>query len=545
MGLGIVATDAIPHLNSKIGIVQAAEQTEGDFTYLVNEDGTATVKSYTGTSKDIVIPEKLGGHTVTVIGEPGINSAFAPFKGKGLTSVKLPDTVVKLSNNVFEDNNLTSIELPDTLKEISYSAFADNNLTSIELPKGIEVIGGSAFLRNQIESVTIPGSVTTVGSVSFAGNNLKEVKLEEGVKVVGYEAFYGGGFAEHSYQNNITKLILPDSLERISEKAFSQNSNLKEVNLPNNIKEISGFNQTGIEEVELPQGLEVIGVNAFFGSELKNISIPDTVNEIKNGAFRSNSIEEVVIPKNVVVIGNNSFEGNIINKVVFSEGLKEIGVASFKGNDLSEVSFPESLEEIDKEAFYNNSIEKINVKGVETRIESNAFDRNQTTASDIIFYAPNPSVAKNFAETRGYTFMEYTKPVEPEVPEEIPGTGGNEGENGGSTGGGTDADGDTSSSMDAGFNIGSGLFELEASKIKSFGNIEMPAETTEYTTSFEAPFNVKDFSGKQLGWRVDVTASQFEVDLPNGEEGHKLPVGTLELSPLKGIKKVGNGTRNT
>lgn len=42
---------------------------EADFQTKANSDGSVTITKYTGWDKDIVIPEKIGGQTVTAIGE--------------------------------------------------------------------------------------------------------------------------------------------------------------------------------------------------------------------------------------------------------------------------------------------------------------------------------------------------------------------------------------------------------------------------------------------------------------------------------------------
>ena len=83
------------------------------FKYKI-EDGKACITKYLGTSKEVVIPEKIKGYPVTSIGR-----------------------------YAFYNNNLTNVYLSD-VESIGYCAFFNNNLTSVNL-SGIKIIGKDAF----------------------------------------------------------------------------------------------------------------------------------------------------------------------------------------------------------------------------------------------------------------------------------------------------------------------------------------------------------------------------------------------------------------
>ena len=46
----------------------ASAATSGDYTYTVNDDGSATITGYNGNDADVTVPAEIDGHTVTVIG---------------------------------------------------------------------------------------------------------------------------------------------------------------------------------------------------------------------------------------------------------------------------------------------------------------------------------------------------------------------------------------------------------------------------------------------------------------------------------------------
>ena len=59
----------------------AFADTEGDWEYTVLTGGKAEITSYTGSDVAVVIPSKLGGHTVTSLGE----GCFANCSNSGIT----------------------------------------------------------------------------------------------------------------------------------------------------------------------------------------------------------------------------------------------------------------------------------------------------------------------------------------------------------------------------------------------------------------------------------------------------------------------------
>jgi hypothetical protein len=67
----------------------------GDFVYL-EENDAVTITSYTSSSADVKIPARINGITVTAIG----NDAFS---GKYLTSVTIPNSVINIGENAFDD----------------------------------------------------------------------------------------------------------------------------------------------------------------------------------------------------------------------------------------------------------------------------------------------------------------------------------------------------------------------------------------------------------------------------------------------------------
>ena len=79
-----------------------------DYEYEI-QNNEATITKYTGTSKDVVIPNTIKNVAVTTIG------GFAFWYNK-LTSIVLPETLTTIRKYAFKRNLLTSIVLPDKFR---------------------------------------------------------------------------------------------------------------------------------------------------------------------------------------------------------------------------------------------------------------------------------------------------------------------------------------------------------------------------------------------------------------------------------------------
>lgn len=118
--------------------------------------------SYSGDSRDIVIPAQLDGVSVSMIYQD-------VFKGKELVSVE------------FEEGSLVS--------RIHARAFFDNELSEIILPASVERIDLWAFRNNNISQITLPDKLHTIEDLAFEGNKLNQVTIGSGVRSIGSRAF--------------------------------------------------------------------------------------------------------------------------------------------------------------------------------------------------------------------------------------------------------------------------------------------------------------------------------------------------------------------
>ena len=108
------------------------------------------------------------------------------------------------------------------------------------------------------------------------------VIIDEGITALSdIEAFHG--------IDELTKVVLPTSLEKIGASSFESCRNISNINIPSNVTEIghSAFHDCkSLTSVNLPDGLTTIDSEAFlYCKSLTSINIPDSVTTIGYSAF--------------------------------------------------------------------------------------------------------------------------------------------------------------------------------------------------------------------------------------------------------------------
>jgi len=206
---------------------------DADFTVTQNRDGTITITGFNVQNTrrsvringqnhevsigitDLVIPARLYGANVTIIGERA-------FREKGLTSVVIPNTVVEISSGAFQNNALTSVTLSNRIVIIGHSAFRNNRITNISFPASIRRIRDSAFQENQITSVTFPNGIEYV-SWAFNGNPLAEVIIPASLATRSWDRnrMEDIGFLS-SLPNTLTRVTLPANMSDNNLNAFEE-----------------------------------------------------------------------------------------------------------------------------------------------------------------------------------------------------------------------------------------------------------------------------------------------------------------------------------
>lgn len=174
-----------------------------------------------------------------------------------------------------------------------------------------------------------------------------------------------------SYNGTEREVVIPEIYEgqtitKIGENAFAENTALIRVEMPDTVKEIADYafyNCKSLASVQLSSSLESLGTWAFgYCEKIENIDLPNGLKTIGSATFYGCSeLNGIIMPDTVTSIGTHSFRGCFdLSQVVLSSSLKTIPYRAFSGcNKLLHITLPEGLTSIGDEAFYQSGINKI------------------------------------------------------------------------------------------------------------------------------------------------------------------------------------------
>ncbi len=287
-----------------------------------------------------------------------------------------------------------NLVIPDTFKGLPVKRIAEfafyvkqmyygNAIKSIQFPAHLESIGHAAFSKSvYLEELVIPDSVTEIESSAFSVcRSLKHVKLPKNLKVLGAYCFDSC---------SLEKIELPDGLEEIGEQAFMTDLSLDgfyppqkytSVVIPNSVKRIGtfAFRSPSLQEVTLSteNHLEWMGALVFANSAWEEARSNETI-IIGDLLYQYNGNEPVdtyTVPATIKKIAGRAFAYKDLNEVHISNGVKLIGEEIFMGcKNLKTVRLPADMTEIPKKAFTScKNLSELTIPEGVTTIGDSAF----------------------------------------------------------------------------------------------------------------------------------------------------------------------------
>lgn len=308
------------------------------------------------------------------------NLARAFFRNGSLVTVKLPESMTELGENIFDDcKALRGVKLPEGVAHIEGAAFQGCNiLEKLNFPAKLTSVGDNAFRSClSLELDNLPNSLLYVGREAFCDVPLKALKLDRKVEI-GAGAFsntpiteiematpcdsiLGGTFSDCP---NLTKITIGEGLKYIGYGAFS-NSPVKEANLPSTLRDISSYAFLGyssycpfVNDIQPENHIRYIGKVAYqcVDRDLEEYTIKDGTVTLADELFESSQGNAFHIPASVEQIGSRVFAGTQIKTLPEMPGLKRIGDEAFyQCKNLKKVTIPETVEYIGGGAFYGCS----------------------------------------------------------------------------------------------------------------------------------------------------------------------------------------------
>lgn len=205
----------------------------------------------------------------------------------------------------------------------------DNLTWALDKENGVLRISGQGDMADYSEEAPAPWAECYIGYI-------ETVSVEKGVTGIGEYAF-------SSY--TAATIELPEGLERIGVYAFAQSECFSEIKIPDSVKSIGSgafCRCIGLEKATLPQKLTELSDSLFEDcAGLTEVNIPQSVTAIGENAFKGcSSLAVTSIPDGVKTIGKEVFAScAAVEELKIPTGVERIGESAFKGTNIESVIF--------------------------------------------------------------------------------------------------------------------------------------------------------------------------------------------------------------
>lgn len=276
------------------------------------------------------------------------------------------DEVTSIGENAFAYcTNLTNIDIPETTTIIGHGAFANcTSLSEILLPESVEAIGQKAFYNcEKLDTILIKSTPPALDdSDTFTTNTVTDIAVSHEM----YDDYYNAEdwinsrdkLIRYDYVRDIkvppyneiwytasSKLEFKDELASFGTKivshTFDSTTGEGVISFESNVIEIGRdaiSNNKLITSIVLPNTVEVIGYNAFYGcTNLHTVYIPEKVAEILDGTFGSCKLNNFKLSPKTESIGERAFQDCEIETIVLPNTIKTIQDEAFQHSNLREL----------------------------------------------------------------------------------------------------------------------------------------------------------------------------------------------------------------
>ena len=372
-------------------------------TFPTLKDSVTTIAAYSfsfSKIEEVIIPK-----TIT-------NIESNTFRSSSVRSFTFVPNIVTVSYLTFHScSHLTTITFTsENIKEFSYNAFTGCGFVSFEVPNGLTTIGKNCFLNNHyLESVTLPESLESISGGAFSNchENLQITFRKVGLFYIDSQNLLmdSKNTTVISYLGNKKDAVItiPSTVEKISENAFLQNINLKEIKLneDNQLTYINANAFEGCSSLETFSSnlhkLKAIDKYAFrLCSKLSQFIFPQTIQTVSQNAFdQCKSLTKIVFsslnPLQTITLDTNAFSlCSSLKDVDFGESYLTIGDKCFQQcKSLKTITFPSNLAKIGQSAFIETGLQSITFPESSTYVKIDDFAFYQCSYLTTINFSPN------------------------------------------------------------------------------------------------------------------------------------------------------------
>ena len=324
---------------TEITLPAGTEFTEDGFSYTFagwNTKPNATGKNYSAGEK-ITLNSNL-----TFYAKWGLTAENALKKIEGITESGVH--TVSVVGNVADYLAKTDIDTPSKIVDALLALLEKSSDARIILDlSGTDDLtaipdnafrGNSNFNCENLSGIILPQSVKSIGVYAFnTCINLVDVVLPKMLDSIGNMTFH--------CCYSLSEIVIPEGVQELG-NIFENCTGLKNVTLPSSLRKLAGtfYNCSSLEKIIIPEGVEILGYSVFGGcSSLVDVTLPSTLKEFEEsltldaGAatfIKCKSLKNIVIPDGVTKLPTILFfECSSLESITIPASVTEIGRAAF------------------------------------------------------------------------------------------------------------------------------------------------------------------------------------------------------------------------
>ena len=273
-------------------------------------------------------------------------------------------------------------------------------------------------------SVSGTAEIIASGECGAYGDNLMYKLNSDGVLTISGQGEMADWFTNtvpwKDYKNSgeITRVIIHEGVTSVSTKAFVSCESLEYAFIPSSMKDIDGFTAcSSLKSINLPEGLETIGIQAFCDCDsLKTVIIPTSVTTVGRDAFEEcENLKSIILPEKLTSIEESAFSSSGIKTIEMPAGVTTISRSAFNSSFIESIVLPNNIVKIDEMAFRNcKNLKKIFIQNPQCEIDdsfgticSNLAFENAYRQFDGIIYGYENSTAHAYAQKYEYPFSAF------------------------------------------------------------------------------------------------------------------------------------------